>query len=283
MVSDRRGLFRHVENSAHQRPHHRLWRYVISAPRRGGQLHTRQAVLPERRSSREANPIGSSRRTAARHHRRCRRRSSKPLRYDCAAAGYVPHDQLPRRMDLNIARQVLVNTFIVRISGVPPIAALRAAVREVDPTAAFSSVRTVDEYAGAQLQDLRHYTALLTLFGTISGLLCVIGIFGVMAHAVMQRRNELGIRIALGAPKASVLQLILKQGLVLVGTGMALGLLAAIALTQLIRSFLWGITPTDPVTFVIVSAALTALALIACYVPARRALKIDPIVALRLE
>jgi predicted permease len=196
---------------------------------------------------------------------------------------YVPHDQLPQRMDLNIARQVLVKTFVVRISGVPPIAALRAAVREVDPTAAFSSVRTVDEYAVAQLQDLRQYTALLTLFGTISALLCVIGIFGVMAHAVMQRRNELGIRIALGAPKASVLRLILRQGLLLVASGMALGMLAAIALTQVIRSFLWGITPTDPVTFVIVSAALTGLALIACYVPARRALKIDPIIALRIE
>jgi putative ABC transport system permease protein len=104
-----------------------------------------------------------------------------------------------------------------------------------------------------------------------------------MTHAVMQRRNELGIRIALGAPKASVLRLILRQGLMLVASGMALGMLAAIALTQVIRSFLWGITPTDPVTFAIVSAALTALALIACYVPARRALKIDPIIALRIE
>jgi putative ABC transport system permease protein len=97
------------------------------------------------------------------------------------------------------------------------------------------------------------------------------------------RRNELGIRIALGAPKASVLRLILRQGLLLVASGMALGMLAAMALTQVIRSFLWGITPTDPVMFVIVSAALTALALIACHVPARRALKIDPIIALRIE
>jgi putative ABC transport system permease protein len=206
-------------------------------------------------------------------------------RYDLMAQPqvYVPHDQLPRRMDLNIARQVLVKTFIVRIGGVPPAAALRAAVREVDPTAAFSSVRTVDEYAGAQLQDLRQYTALLTLFGTISALLCVIGIFGVMAHAVMQRRNEIGIRLALGAPKASVLRLVLRQGLVLVTAGMALGMVAAIALTQIIRSFLWGITPTDPATFVIVSAALTVLAFCACYIPARRAMKIDPIVALRIE
>jgi ABC-type antimicrobial peptide transport system permease subunit len=178
---------------------------------------------------------------------------------------------------------VLVKTFIVRTSGLPPVTAMRTAVREVDPTAAFSSVRAVDEYAVAQLQDLRQYTALLTLFGTVSALLCVIGIFGVTAHAVMQRRNEIGIRIALGATGASVLGLILRQGLLLVATGMAFGMVTATALTEVIRSFLWGVTPTDPMTFVSVSAALGVLTLAACYVPARRALKIDPITALRLE
>jgi predicted lysophospholipase L1 biosynthesis ABC-type transport system permease subunit len=206
-------------------------------------------------------------------------------RYDTTAPPqvYVPQGQLPRRMDLTIARQVLVKTFIVRTGGVPPVAALRAAVREVDPSAAFAGVRTVDEYAGAQLQDLRQHTALLTLFGTMSALLCVIGLFGVMAHAVMQRSNEIGIRIALGATRASVLRLIFQQGLVLVAAGMTLGMAAAVALTQVIRTLLWGITPTDPITFVIVSAALAAVALLACYVPARRALKIDPIVALRMD
>ena len=196
---------------------------------------------------------------------------------------YVPQDQLPRRMDLNIARQVLVKTFVVRASGAPPIDALRAAVREIDPTAAISTVRTVEEYAGAQLQDLRQYTALLSIFATISVLLCVIGIFGIMAHAVMQRGNEIGIRVALGAPPASVLRLVLRQGLLLVSVGLGLGVAGAVAITRVIRTFLWGITPTDPVTFMIVSAALAVLALVACYVPARRALKIDPIIALRIE
>jgi putative ABC transport system permease protein len=196
---------------------------------------------------------------------------------------YVPQDQLPRRMDLNIARQILVKTFVVRTSGAPPIAALRTAVREVDPTAAISTVRTVEEYAGAQLQDLRQYTALLSIFAIISALLCVIGIFGIMAHAVMQRGNEIGIRVALGAPPASVLRLVLRQGLLLVSVGLGLGVAGAVAITRVIRTFLWGITPTDPVTFMIVSAALAVLALVACYVPARRALKIDPIIALRIE
>ncbi|MGH9145437.1 MAG: FtsX-like permease family protein, partial [Vicinamibacterales bacterium] len=184
---------------------------------------------------------------------------------------------------LNIARQVLVKTFIVRTTGTPPIAALRAAVREIDPTAAFSSVRTVEKYAASQLQELRQSTALLTMFGIISTLLCAIGIFGVMAQTVMQRRNEIGIRMALGASAASVLGLVLRQGLRLVAIGLGLGVAAAFTMTRVIQTFLWGITPTDPVTFVIVSAVLAVLALVACSVPARRALRIDPIVALRLE
>jgi predicted permease len=206
-------------------------------------------------------------------------------RYDISAQPqlYIPQDQLPRRMDLTIARQVLVKTFILRARGAPPTGVLREAVREVDPAAAISSVRTVEEYAEAQLQDLRQYTALLTIFGAISALLCVIGIFGVMAHAVAHRRNEIGIRIALGAPKASVLRLVLRQGLLVVAIGLALGMTASIALTHVIRTFLWGITPTDPPTFAFVGAALAALAALACYVPARRALRIDPIIALRLE
>jgi putative ABC transport system permease protein len=205
--------------------------------------------------------------------------------YDVSAQPqvYVPQDQLPRRMDLNIARQVLVQTFIVRASGPPPIAALRAGVREIDPTAAFSSVRTIEEYAAAQLQELRQSTTLLTMFGTISALLCGIGIFGIMAQTVMQRRNEIGIRVALGASAISVFRLVLRQGLLLVAIGLGLGVAAAFTITRVIQTFLWGITPTDPVTFVIVSAALAVLALVACCVPARRALDVDPIAALRVE
>jgi ABC-type antimicrobial peptide transport system permease subunit len=104
-----------------------------------------------------------------------------------------------------------------------------------------------------------------------------------MAQTVMQRRNEIGIRLALGATASNVLGLVLQQGLRLVAMGLVLGVAAAFATTRVIQTFLWGIEPTDPVTFVIVSAALAVLALVACSVPARRALKIDPIVALRLE
>src|SRR5262249_47701284 len=102
-------------------------------------------------------------------------------------------------------------------------------------------------------------------------------------HAVVQRRNEIGIRIALGAPAASVLRLVLGQGLLLILIGLGLGIAAAVAITRVFRAFLWGISPTDPVTFMIVGLLLAALAFFACYVPARRALKIDPITALRIE
>jgi ABC-type antimicrobial peptide transport system permease subunit len=144
-------------------------------------------------------------------------------------------------------------------------------------------VQTVEEYAAAQLQELRQSTALLTMFGTISALLCGIGIFGIMAHSVGQRRNEIGIRVALGASAISVFRLVLRQGLVLVAMGLGLGVAGAFTITRVIQAFLWGITPTDPVTFLIVSAVLAVLALVACCVPARRALNIDPIVALRIE
>jgi putative ABC transport system permease protein len=206
-------------------------------------------------------------------------------RYDVAARPqvYVPQDQLPWRMDLTIGRQVLVKTFIVRTSGAPPIAALRDAVREIDPTAAISSVRSVDDYASAQLQDLRQSTALLTMFGAISALLCGIGIFGIVGHTVIQRRNEIGIRVALGASATSVLRLVLQQGLLLVAVGLTFGVVAALILTRVISTFLWGITATDPMTFVFAGAALAALALLACCVPARRALSVDPIIALRIE
>jgi ABC-type antimicrobial peptide transport system permease subunit len=121
------------------------------------------------------------------------------------------------------------------------------------------------------------------MFGVISAALSVIGIFGVMAHAVNHRKNEIGIRIALGAPSSTVLTLILRHGILLVAIGLASGTMAALVLTRIIQNLLWGVTPTDPVTFTLMGVALGGVALLACYLPARRALKIDPIIALRIE
>ncbi len=198
---------------------------------------------------------------------------------------YVPRTQLPHRMDMAVSLEILVVTYVVRTAGDPAsvVPALRAAIPDVDRSLAVSSVRTVEEYAAGQLQELSQYASLLSLFGGISVTLAIIGIFGVMAHTVNQRTHEMGIRLALGARAGSVLRLVLQQGLVLISTGLLLGLIVALLLTPVIRSFLWGVTATDPVTFFMAIAALMFLALLACYLPARRASKVDPVIALRNE
>ena len=198
---------------------------------------------------------------------------------------YMPRTQLPYRMDMQMSLEVLVTTFVVRAAGdpLPLVPPLRAAVRDIDPTLSVSSARTVEEYAADQLQELSQYAAVLGLFGAISVTLAVIGILGVMAHAVGQRANEIAIRLALGAQSLNVLGLVLRQGLTLIAVGIGVGLVASLMLTPVIRSFLWGVTTTDPLTLAVVVIALASVALLACYLPARRAVKVTPIVALRGE
>jgi predicted permease len=198
---------------------------------------------------------------------------------------YVPYLQLPSKLDMSLSFEVLVPTYIVRTnaSAAGLIPALRKAVSDVDRTQPLTNVLSVEQYAAGQLQDLRHYAALLSLFGAVSILLSFIGLFGVMAHAVSQRTNEIGIRVALGASSRTVLALIGREGLILAGVGMALGVAVAVALTRVLGRFLWGVSATDPLTFLAVIVAMAIIAAIACYVPARRALRIDPIIALRVE
>jgi ABC-type antimicrobial peptide transport system permease subunit len=129
----------------------------------------------------------------------------------------------------------------------------------------------------------RFTTAFLTIFASIALLLIVIGIYGVVSYAVAQRTREIGIRMALGAEKTSILTMVLKQGLVLLTIGLAIGVAGAIGLTRFLSSYLYEVSTTDPVTFVLVPLLITTVSMLACFIPARQAAKIDPMEALRYE
>ena len=195
---------------------------------------------------------------------------------------YIPYAQIP---SIQGGQGYMVVTFVTRsnMNAEQLVPALRSAVAEVDRSQAMDSIRTVDEYATNQLLDARTFLKLFTVFGGIALLLAIVGIYGVMAHSTSQRTAEIGVRIALGARGLDVLRLVLMRGLVLIALGLLIGCGLALATTRLIRAVLWGVTPNDPETFVLAVIALSAAATFACYIPARRALRVDPILALRAE
>lgn len=182
-------------------------------------------------------------------------------------------------------------TFEVRTTGDPGtvLPAIRQAVREVDSNLPLSEVRTQIEQADETLRSERLFAKLLTLFGLLAQQLASIGLFGVMAYAVSQRTHEIGIRMALGANRGAVLKMIIRQGMTLAVLGVALGLLGAYVLTKYLESWmnfsqmLFGVKVSDPLTYGVIAVLLTVVALVACYIPARRATKVDPLVALRYE
>src|SRR6185295_6962639 len=142
---------------------------------------------------------------------------------------------------------------------------------------------TMDEYISATVAGPRFNATLLMIFAAVALVLTVVGLYGVMSYSVAQRTNEIGIRMALGAQASDVLRLIVSQGFKLVLLGLGIGLAFAFALTRVIASLLFGVTAKDPVTFAAVAVLLALVALLACYIPARRATRLDPLHALRYE
>jgi predicted permease len=159
----------------------------------------------------------------------------------------------------------------------------RGVIHEIDSSLPVAEVRTMDEVLSSAQARPRFLTLLLTMFSGVALVLAAVGIYGVISYSVAQRTNEFGIRMAMGAGPRDVLRMVLGQGLVLGIIGVALGAAGALALTRLIRGLLFGISSFDPLTFLVMAALLTAVTLAACWVPARRATRVDPMVALRYE
>src|SRR5262249_37429590 len=162
-------------------------------------------------------------------------------------------------------------------------AAVRNVVQTLDPQQPAGEVRTLDSLVGNSIARQRFNTLLLAVFAVVALSLSAIRIYVVVAYSVKQRTHELGVRVALGASARDVLKLVLGRGMKLVLAGVGIGLLGALALTRLLKTLLFGVSATDPLTFAVIALSLALVALVACYLPARRATEVDPMVALRYE
>jgi ABC-type antimicrobial peptide transport system permease subunit len=160
---------------------------------------------------------------------------------------------------------------------------MRTVVRDLDPAVAVADVRTMSQLVSGATAERRFQTLLLTAFGAVALFLSLVGLYALMAYSVQQRTAEIGIRMALGAQRSNVMRLVLKQGSKLALAGIALGVACAWGLTRWMTSLLFEVKPADAVTFFGVSILFSAVALASCYMPARRATRVDPMVALRYQ
>jgi putative ABC transport system permease protein len=188
---------------------------------------------------------------------------------------YWPYPQFPS----------LFNYLVVRTTGEPlsALAGIKAQVHAVNPDQPVSEIRTLEEVLGESLAQRKFSLILIGVFAMVSVLLAAIGIAGVMAFLVAQRTQEMGIRMALGAQRTDVFALVLRSGLRMAGLGLAIGIAGAAAVTRLLAGMLYGVKPGDPLTFALASGFLIAVALVACWLPARSATRVDPMIALRYE
>jgi len=190
-------------------------------------------------------------------------------------AFYLAHTQFPTR--------AMTVAFRSRTNSASRLSAAKSELRDLDPDLPMYHVRTMEQQVNESLAQRRFLMLLLGLFASIALLLAAIGIYSVMAYLVNQGTRELGIRIALGASYRDILSLVVRQGMVLAVSGVMIGLAGAFLLTRLMRSLLFGVEATDPLTFVGISQLLAMITLLACYIPAQRAARIDPLISLRCE
>jgi len=200
------------------------------------------------------------------------------------ATVFVPIAQMPDKL-MAVARSFTPGFFTVRTS-VDPMslaAAIKQEIARVDSTVALSPISSMDRIASRSTVQNRFNMILLGLFAVLGLVLAAVGIYGVTSYAVAQRTNEIGLRLALGAQSHSVIAMIVRQGALVVIVGIAIGLIASLILTRLLKSQLFGVTATDPLTFVTIGILLALVALLASWIPARRAARVDPLTALRYE
>ena len=203
--------------------------------------------------------------------------TKQSLASESAAEMYAPYRQADKVLPVSLM------AVVVRTSGDPLALAnsVRSIVRELDPNQPITNVQTMEQNISQSVAAPRFRTVLLAVFAGIALLLAAVGIFGVMAYSIAQRTREIGLRMALGASRAQVLRLVVGSGVKLTFIGIAIGLVGSVALTRYLASMLFNVRPNDPVTLLGVVSALVVVSLCACYLPARRATRIDPVVALR--
>ena len=214
---------------------------------------------------------------------------NEPWHKVIGVVGAVRHQRLDAETRKSVYlphRQVPVNGASLVVRAKNPsnlVGALRSQIKEMDPDLPVVDLMLMEEIVTQSIWQSRLYAILFTVFAGVTVLLAAIGIYGVMSYSVSQRTQEIGIRMALGAQVRDVLRLVVRGGLVLSLIGVAVGIAGAFALTRLLRTLLFGVTPTDAVTFIAVPTFLLFVSLVACYIPARRATKVDPLEALRYE
>ena len=194
---------------------------------------------------------------------------------------YVPHTQWHK----SVGNAIRSMTLVVKAAGDPSAltASVRQEIRKLDPNLPVADIRTMDDVVGATLSTPRFTGMLLLVFAVLALALSAIGIYGVLSYVVSRRTREIGIRVAIGAGRMQVLRMVLGQGIVLTLTGVVIGIGVAIWASTLMRDMLHGVTPGDPMTFAAVGAVLTVVAILASLVPALRATRVDPVVALKTE